>query len=68
MLNRCVEYACIITHAVEPLTKDTFGTSHFVLCREVNCTVILYRVYNYTRVLSAWEVVGRFVLFWSVLY
>ena len=25
----------MVWYTVEPLNKDTFGTSHFVLCREV---------------------------------
>ena len=53
----------------EPLNKDTFGTSRFVLCREV---VLFQRrffliecVYKSTFSLSF---VGRFVPFQSVLY
>ena len=47
--------------SVEPLNKDTFGTRHFVLCREVvlfqRC-MIFYRacIHEYCRLVLCWEV------------
>ena len=46
---------------VEPLNKDTFGTSHFVLCSQRGCPlseVIFYRVciHEYFRLVLCWEV------------
>ena len=50
---------------VEPLNKDTFGTSCFVLCRLFQRWFSIECVYTNTFGLSF---VGRFVLFRSVLY
>ena len=51
---------CVQKVTVEPLNKDTFGTSRFVLCREVVLfsEVINYRVciHEHFRLVLCWEV------------